>query len=388
MTGMTVYGNVPDAKAFIEFMGDEIAIAGFCGCKNKSQGRVLAMACIAKKNDPLTLSQTYHIIHGRLSMKSDAMLARFNAIGGRHEIIERSDEAAEVVLHHQGRSNRFRLTWDDVKNEPFVYNGKEDQVVALILAGKHDQLAKQLKPKYATPRARMQMLWARVVSDGVTATAPQVNAGTYTPEEIDDFHGDGAVGDGRGNPPAVVEGTEPVVESTPPADLPAEEAEFEPKQADLATGEQISRMTELFKELKVPADKQLEAFANRGADSIASLSPEDANGIIESLEARLQAKVDETAGESKADGEAVSEPLDGPCSEEQINTIKTLMRQVAQREGYADIATRVKAKLADHGMAKLADLSHMEARSFIHAMTGENAMTFFEMDLKGHSKNH
>lgn len=36
-------------------------------------------------------------------------------------------------------------------------------------------------------RARMQMLWARCVSDGVRTVAPQCCCGIYTPEETDDF---------------------------------------------------------------------------------------------------------------------------------------------------------------------------------------------------------
>ena len=44
-----------------------------------------------------------------------------------------------------------------------------------------------LKAKYSTPRARMQMLWARCVSDGVRVVAPECVQGIYTPEETSDF---------------------------------------------------------------------------------------------------------------------------------------------------------------------------------------------------------
>ena len=44
-----------------------------------------------------------------------------------------------------------------------------------------------LKAKYSTPRARMQMLWARCVSDGVRVVAPECVQGIYTPEETADF---------------------------------------------------------------------------------------------------------------------------------------------------------------------------------------------------------
>jgi hypothetical protein len=44
-----------------------------------------------------------------------------------------------------------------------------------------------LKSKYATPRSRKTMLWARVISEGIKAIAPEVNFGQYTTEELEDI---------------------------------------------------------------------------------------------------------------------------------------------------------------------------------------------------------
>lgn len=115
-------------------------------------------------------------------MKADAMLAEFIMLGGKHEVLARDHEKASIKLTINKQTQTFTLTWEEAKKEPFVYEGKEADVVAAITAGKTDAL--RLKPKYATPRSRTQMLWARVVSDGVRAMAPTVVAGYYAPEEI------------------------------------------------------------------------------------------------------------------------------------------------------------------------------------------------------------
>jgi hypothetical protein len=45
---------------------------------------------------PLTLAEKYHLIQGKLSMRADAMLAEFNARGGKHKIKERSPERVAI----------------------------------------------------------------------------------------------------------------------------------------------------------------------------------------------------------------------------------------------------------------------------------------------------
>ena len=129
------------------------------------------MTCYSERKSPTEIARRYHIIDGRLSMKAGAMLADFRVRGGRHRIIERSPERAAIELTIDGQSQQFSFTWEEAKKEPFVY-GKNDTV----------------KTNYATPRIRMQMLWARVVSDSIEAMAPEIAYGVYTPEELSDFH--------------------------------------------------------------------------------------------------------------------------------------------------------------------------------------------------------
>ena len=187
-----IYDRAHDIAAFLREMGDAIYKSRMFGCETLAQGHVLALECAAKRLPPLALAERYHLIQGKLSMKAEAMLADFHTLcGGEHEIVERSPEKAAIKIGFEGKrkSYTFELTWQDALNEPFVYLGKESEVIVALAAGENGRRSLRLKPKYATPRARMQMLWARVVSDAVRAVAPEVVAGHYTPEEVSDLGG-------------------------------------------------------------------------------------------------------------------------------------------------------------------------------------------------------
>lgn len=167
---LSVYQKMADPLAFIEKMGMAIAKSGMFGCKNAESGQVLAMTCLSERKSPTEIARRYHIIDGKLSMKAGAMLADFKIRGNKYKVIERSPNRAAIEMTNEFQTQTFELTWEEAQLEPFVY-GK----------------AKQLKDNYATPRIRMQMLWARVVSDGVEVMAPEISYGVYTPEEISDY---------------------------------------------------------------------------------------------------------------------------------------------------------------------------------------------------------
>jgi len=168
-----VYDRISDPMEFVKNFGTAIYASKMFGCHNPQQGMVFAMACLAEKSNPIAIKRRYHIIGGNLSMRSDAMLAEFRMNhGGTHEIIERTPEAAEIELRKGSQKPyRLRFTWAEAEAEPFVW-------------GKDEKGKKIIKTNYATPRARMQMLWARVASDAVRSYCPEVNAGVYTPEEM------------------------------------------------------------------------------------------------------------------------------------------------------------------------------------------------------------
>ncbi len=152
-------------------MGRLFETSGMFGCKAEGQGLVLVMSCLMSGMNPLEFQSKYHLIDGRPSMRAETMLAIFNERGGKHKILTRTAEKAEVELNKDGSKYVFSFTWEEAKKEDFVY--QKD--------------GKTFKHNWNTPRKRMQLLWARVVSDGIRAVDPGVTQGVYTPEETMDF---------------------------------------------------------------------------------------------------------------------------------------------------------------------------------------------------------
>ena len=169
----------------LQFLGTVLSQSQLFGANNPAEGLAIVAMCHQKRISWMDFMQNFHMIKGRVSKKTDAILADFHRMGGSHEIIERSDTKAEAKFIIGKNKYASKITWEDCQNEPFIYEGKESDVVAQIEAGNKDKL--RMKPKYRTPRARMQMLWARCVSDGVRAVAPECVQGIYTPEEVEDF---------------------------------------------------------------------------------------------------------------------------------------------------------------------------------------------------------
>jgi hypothetical protein len=298
-TDIIVYDRMEDPGEFVKQMGLAILHSEMFGCTNASQGAVLALECMARRVPPMTLAERYHIIHGRLSMRADAMLSDFRTkCGGSHRIVERTADAAEIELTAAGQSHRFRLTWEDAKGEPFVYVGKESIVLEKIQQGRWKDL--MVKAKYATPRARSQMLWARVVSDGVRAMAPEVVAGYYCPEEIDDLPEPAA----RAPQHAPIVG-EIVQSGTPtPTPTPTEQprkgislsAETQPQSLDSSevqldgpcSADHVDMIRHLGQQLKIPVEAIKGMIERRGKSRLVELTILEAENIIRKLERKLR----------------------------------------------------------------------------------------------------
>lgn len=151
-----------DAMMAIEKLGQKFAASGLFGVTKPEQGEVMAMTCLAERMTPVRFSQTYHVVLGKLSMRSDAMLAKYMEIGGKVVWIESSNTAA-------------RARW--------IFNGNDIEIGFTIEDAKKAELAgKDTWKKY--PDA---MLRARCISKAIRMVAPMVNSGIYTPEEVGDF---------------------------------------------------------------------------------------------------------------------------------------------------------------------------------------------------------
>jgi hypothetical protein len=171
------------------------------GCTKVEQGQVLALQCMTERKAPLELAKTYHVIEGKLSMRADAMLAKFQMSGGTVKWTRRDDKAVEATFTLRGNSLPFSATI-----ESFVQNG--------VAVGRDGKLKDNWR-KF--PR---QMLTARVISEAVRLLAPEVVFGVYTPEEIQD----------NATPSAAPVNVTPTVvtSETPTADLSKLEALLEP----------------------------------------------------------------------------------------------------------------------------------------------------------------
>jgi hypothetical protein len=368
--GLSVYA-APNAVSVIESMGRAIAKSQFIKCDNVEQGMVLAMTCYSKGLDFLTLVQKYDLIFGRLAMKSDAMLSGLRERGGKHKIVKRTPEEACVVLTYDGQDYESRITWEDARKEPFVYNGKESVIIRFIECDNQVELAKILKPKYATPRSRTQMLWARAVSDGVRALCPEVNTGVYTPEETEDFTEESSA-----RPPVRAE-LDAIALVPPAVAASIIDAEFvvEPDAVvQMASGPQITRMTELFRLCGIDPAGQMKAFASVGARDMASVTVEGAQTIIAKMEARLAA----VEPAPPAIAEPVASADDGSAATtEQVATIKKLIESVSQREGMAGVPGRIKDHLNRHGVSKITHLTELSAQSLINSLDGTTGLDDF-----------
>lgn len=365
---VNMYDRIDSVESFVSSIGDSIAKSMMFGCESVDQGRILALECLAKRVPPLSLAESYHMIQGKLSMKSDKMLSNLLELGGKYVIHERSAEAAEATFTYGDNELRCCLTWQDAMKEPFVYEGKEKAVCADLAAGKQPPL----KPKYQTPRARMQMLWARLVSDSVGFVCPKAKHGIYTPEEVADFDElQPAVSSKSAAKASVVPQQAPKPEPTADViDVPFDVAPV------TATGEQTERIRQLYEILSIPYEKQQQILKDRGAEALRNLELQQAHDLITKLEAMVD--------QSKSPADAVSAPVEGPALQTTIDAIKEQIG-VAVQSGMPSLADEVKQKLQQAGMQRLADLTEREGQRLLKGIGERMLQEFFDADLRGHA---
>lgn len=360
---LVAYDRVTDPLAFINEMGISIAKSGMFGCSNVDQGKVFAMACLAKRCDPLSLAERYHLIQGKLSMKADAMLAGLHERGGKHRIIQRTAEGADIEISHEGQTQRFTLTWDEAQQEKFVW-------------GKPDKQGKQeIKDNYATPRSRMQMLWARVVSDGVRAMCPGVVVGTYTPEEIQDFT------DSEGDSTVVHPvDTEQLMKEAAARKQPddVQDAEFEPTSEDhpaalnLSTTAQRQYLNDLCDKLNVALETREGWLKKRGLASFRDMKAEDISEII----AKLKVKAEQNG---KAET-PYSEAVDALATADQIREVKDLLTAIEPKA--PGTYGKIQAKVQQLGKQKIAELNRQQVQKIIDALDAKHKQLFFDQSLQ------
>lgn len=154
----------------LEKFGNYIFQSNMFGVRNPAEGFVIGITCQQEGMTLMQFKERYHLIQGQVAMKSEAMLANLLELGGEYEVIERTPERAALKVTYKKATFVSELKWEDAQKEDYT-KGRNGQ----------------LKDNWSTPRRRMQMMWARAVSDGVRAVCPLATRGHYTPEEAEAF---------------------------------------------------------------------------------------------------------------------------------------------------------------------------------------------------------
>jgi len=168
-TAMVLQRDIPiTSMAEMQQAGELLARSGMFGINNPAAGFVVAMTCFQQRITPLDFSRTYHVVQGRPSMKADAMMAEFRKRGGKIKILKNTTEEAAAEFTFEGQTYNGIYTMADARRTCDCFDG-----------------GKKLKDNWE--KRPDDMLWARLVSRSIRRLCPEINAGIYTPEEVEDF---------------------------------------------------------------------------------------------------------------------------------------------------------------------------------------------------------
>lgn len=280
MNDLQVYQRIENPIQAAAEMGRAMSASGMFGLKNPEAGMVVALTCLCEGITPIDFGRTYHLIMGRPSMRSDAMLAEFRKAGGTHKVLSRTPELCAVELSFKGQTAEFSLSWEECEKEDFsrARNERTGEI-----------LWDTPKDNYAYPRKRMQMMWARVISDGVRTLTPEIVAGVYTPEETEDFIEGEIVAK-----PAALSPADAIAKA---ASLAVQETEAEAVvdaeyEVPFGTSNdvQIAKLDMLRKKLELSDQEWAAALHKRSVTDVRQLSAEQADELILRMEARLAKK--------------------------------------------------------------------------------------------------
>lgn len=146
----------------LKTMAEAMCQSKLFGIKTTQEAMALMLIAQAEGSHPAIAIRDYHVIQGKPALKADAMLARFQAAGGKVEWIVLSDEKVSAKFSHQSGGSAT-IDWDMARAKKAQLGGNG------------------MWAKY--PR---QMLRARVISEGVRTVFPGVIIGAYSVEEVSD----------------------------------------------------------------------------------------------------------------------------------------------------------------------------------------------------------
>lgn len=178
--------QVPNGIETVKRFGDWIKDSKMFGVKTDGQALMLAYSALANGTDLIELRRQFHIANGEFTMKSREMHNRFLRSGGVVQQIERSSTRAALTVRRAGLEATFEFTLQEAIREDYVFTADANRgaVPKVLEDGQINDNA--CKDNWKTPRRRMQMLWARCITDAIGAFAADVTGGFYSPEEVVD----------------------------------------------------------------------------------------------------------------------------------------------------------------------------------------------------------
>ena len=85
--------------------------AGFGGFKNEAQAKTVMLLALSQGEHIGRAIHEYHVINGKLVLKSESMLARFQTAGGSIKYLQYADDAVTVEATHP-KGGTLAVTWD------------------------------------------------------------------------------------------------------------------------------------------------------------------------------------------------------------------------------------------------------------------------------------
>lgn len=296
-TALAIYEKVDNPIAFCDAMSE--TCAAITGC-NLSQGKGVALTCLCEGLTPVEFKRRYHWIPSiGPTMRADAMRAEFRMnYGGDFEILEATPDVARIkFIDGKGRELISEVTWQQAVGEFWPW--KKDRGPG---TQKNQPTIDNLKDNWATPLNRAAMLVARATSTGLRLICPELVAGIYTPEEMQDLDvvSTAVTTTGEKRRTAAEVMAEAAAPTTTLAAPPAEDvadAEFtvaeppfetppQPMGDGFATAAQVERLNELREALNPPQNVWDEAIKKRGATTAHGLKQADAQDLIDKFEAK------------------------------------------------------------------------------------------------------
>jgi len=108
--------------------------------KNLEQGKVAAMTCLTEGLKPSEFMATYHVLeNGTLQMTANAMLAKFQMLGGMYDIMENDEEKCIVEFTWEGKKTTQQFTIEQADKKGLIKpksawaNWPEDQLLWTVV---------------------------------------------------------------------------------------------------------------------------------------------------------------------------------------------------------------------------------------------------------------